>query len=120
MDEPSTGTKREAISFFPNQTNLIQTSKILEIKFTLAGITFKAQLAVFKERMLKELLYSIQEFSQAKSKLGPTTYLKLESGLESHLWYGRLLLALSIYCLKSICQPNEKTDEVMLVLREGK
>ena len=71
--------ERERILFYPvdSDTNL----KILEIKYTMSGSSFKLQLPIFKEGSPEEFLHFLHKFAQAKQKLGYTSCQKLESGM---------------------------------------
>ena len=54
----------------------------MEVKYTIAGSGFKTQLPVFKGGSAEELLQFHNGFQSAKSKLGYTSYQKLEGGIE--------------------------------------
>ena len=83
MNKTDAGIKKESIPFWPPLN--LSTIKILEIKFTLSGNTFKTQLPIFREGSPEEFLNFLYEFTQAKNKLGYTTHVKLESGFEQLL-----------------------------------
>ena len=83
MNEIDTGIKKESIPFIP--TYKLSNAKFLEIKFAISGSSFKTQLPIFQEGSPEEFLNFLNEFLQAKSKLGYTTYNKLESGFEQLL-----------------------------------
>ena len=83
MSETDAGIEKESIPFGPPLD--LSSVKTLEIKFSLSGTTFKAQLPIFREGAPEEFLNFLYEFSQAKTKLGYTTHVKLESGFEQLL-----------------------------------
>ena len=83
MSEIDTGVEKESISFESPQD--LSTMKTMEIKFSLSGTNFKTQLPIFREGNAEEFLNFINEFNQAKTKLGYTNHLKLESGFEQLL-----------------------------------
>ena len=83
MNESEAGIEKESIPFGPPQD--LSTMKTLEIKFSLSGTTFKTQLPIFCEGSPEEFLNFLNEFVQAKSKLGYNSHLKLESGFEQLL-----------------------------------
>ena len=83
MAENDSGIEKETIAFYPNQEE--RETKIIDIKYTLSGNSFKLQLPVFKQGNAKEFLHFLHEFLQAKTKLGYNTCAKLESGLEQLL-----------------------------------
>ncbi len=82
MNDTNTGIEKETIPFLINTDS---NPKTLEVKYSLAGSTFKTQLPTFKEGSAEELLHFLYEFNQPQSKLGYTTYQKLESGIEQLL-----------------------------------
>ena len=85
MNETDDGFEKESIPFgSPQNLSIVKT---LEIKFSISGTTFKTQLPIFHDGSPEEFLNFLNEFSQAKSKLGYTNHLKLESGFE-HLLLG--------------------------------
>ena len=77
------GIEKEAIPFIPPDDT--KKPSYIEVKYTIAGSGFKTQLPVFKGGSAEELLRFLNEFQGAKSKLGYTTYQKLESGIEQLL-----------------------------------
>ena len=77
------GIKKEAISFIPSDK--ITKPSYIEVKYTISGSGFKTQLPVFKGGPAEELLCFLNKFQGAKTKLGYTTYQKLESGIEQLL-----------------------------------
>ena len=77
------GIEKEAISFIPSE-EIIKPS-YLEVKYTISGSGFKTQLPIFKGGSAEELLRFLNEFQGAKTRLGYTTYQKLESGIEQLL-----------------------------------
>ncbi len=83
MKDADTGIEKEIISFIPSYDK--SKTKYMEIKNTLANSTFKTQLPIFMEGSPEELLHFLYEFDQAKTKLGYSTYQKLESGFEQIL-----------------------------------
>ena len=83
MNEMDAGIEKESIPFGSPQN--LSTLKTLEIKFSLSGTIFKTQLPIFREGSPEEFLNFLNEFSQAKTKLGYTNYIKLESGFEQLL-----------------------------------
>ena len=83
MNDTDTGIEKEAIPFQISENK--QTPKTLEIKYTISGSTFKTQLPVFNGGTAEEFLHFLNEFQQARTKLGYTNYQKLESGLEQLL-----------------------------------
>ena len=83
MNESDTGIEKEVIPFALPST--LSQHKTVKVKYTISGTTFKTQLPIFKEGTSQELLHFVNEFQQAKIKLGYTTYQKLESGFEQLL-----------------------------------
>lgn len=75
MNETDTGIEKETIPFSLS-SNPTQP-KTLEIKYTIAGSTFKTQLPVFSEGSAEDLLHFLFEFQQAHNNLGYNTYQKL-------------------------------------------
>ena len=75
MAENDSGIEKETIAFYPNQEE--RETKIIDIKYTLSGNSFKLQLPVFKQGNAKEFLHFLHEFLQAKTKLGYNAYAKL-------------------------------------------
>ena len=55
MNNTDTDFGMKSISFFPKDTSDI--TKILEVKYTCSGITFKTQLPIFKEGNAEEFLH---------------------------------------------------------------
>ena len=83
MKDADTGIEKEIISFIPSYDK--SKTKYMEIKYTLSNSTFKTQLPIFMEGSPEELLHFLYEFNQAKTKLGYSTYQKLDSGFEQIL-----------------------------------
>jgi len=77
------GIEREAIPFLPPSEK--PKTSFLKVKYTISSSTFKTQLPIFKGGSAEEFLRFMYEFNHAKSKLGYTTYQKLESRLEQLL-----------------------------------
>ena len=84
MNESDSGIEKETIPFYPDKDNKT-TTKTIEIKYSISGSTFKLQLPVFNEGTAEDFLHFINEFLEAKTKLGYGTCQKLESGLEQIL-----------------------------------
>ena len=78
----------------------------MEVQYAISGSGFKTQLPVFKGGSAKELLRFLNEFQGAKTKLGYTTYQKLESGIKQ-LLQGTAKDKWST--VKSTVQPNTNT-----------
>ena len=83
MNKSDSGIEKEIIPFYPEKES--KTPKTIEIKYSISGTTFKLQLPVFNEGTAEEFLHFINEFMEAKLKLGYGTCQKLESGLEQIL-----------------------------------
>ena len=81
--ETDQGIEREAIPFLPSTEK--QKNSFLEVKYTISDSTFKTQLPIFRGGSADDCLRFLYEFENSKSKLGYTTYQKLESGLEQLL-----------------------------------
>ncbi len=77
------GIEKEAIPFILSEE--ITKPSYLEVKYTISGSGFKTQLPIFKGGSAEELLRFLNEFQGAKTRLGYTTYQKLESGIEQLL-----------------------------------
>ena len=74
------GIEKEAIPFIPSDE--ISKPSYIEVKYTISGSGFKTQLPVFKGGSAEELLRFLNEFQGAKSKLGYSSYQKMESGIK--------------------------------------
>ena len=83
MNESDAGIEKESIPFIP--TYELSNVKTLEIKFAISGSSFKTQLPIFREGSPEEFLNFLYEFTQATTKFGYTTHVKLESGFEQLL-----------------------------------
>ena len=75
--------EKETIPFIPPEDS--KKPSFIEMKYTIAGLGFKTQLPVFKGGTAKEFLRFLNEFSNAKTKLGYTNYQKLENRIEQFL-----------------------------------
>ena len=77
------GIEKEAISFYP----LGETTKsqFIEVKYRIAGLSFKTQLPIFCGGTTEEFLRFLNEFTYAKGKLAYNTYQKLKIGIKQLL-----------------------------------
>ena len=88
MNKTDTGIEKESILFVLTQD--LSNTKILEIRFSLSGNSFKMQLPIFREGTPEEFLLFLYEFIQAKPKLGHLSHQKLESSFKQ-LLQGKML-----------------------------
>lgn len=80
MNDADTGIEKEAVSFGPLPDTPNQ--KILEVKYTISGSSFKTQSPMFEGGTAEDLLHFLYKFNQTQTRLGYTTHQKLESSIE--------------------------------------